>query len=76
MREATGTNSIPGAPPRRDIIDFGTHPDAALLQLCSSLVKLRDAQDRLEDAIARTEFEIRRTAPLTMDGRKMKGLAI
>ena len=58
------------------LIDFGTHPDAALLRLCGSLVKLRDAQDRLEDAIARTEFEIRRTPSRTVDGARMKGLAI
>jgi hypothetical protein len=65
-----------GQPLPLSLIDFATHADAELLGLCNSLVKLRDAQERLEDAIARTEFEIRRTPSRTVDGAKMKGLAI
>jgi hypothetical protein len=37
---------------------------------------MRDAQDQLEDAIGRTEFLIRRTPARTVDGARMKGLAI
>ena len=76
MSQAILTYTPPRTDVRLELIDFHNHPDAALLQLCSSLVKLRDAQDRLEDAIARTEFEIRRTPARTVDGARMKGLAI
>jgi hypothetical protein len=62
--------------PSIQLIDLTNHADAELLNLCASLVKLRDAQDRLKDAIARTEFEIRRTTPRTQDGARMRELAI
>jgi hypothetical protein len=66
MSKATLKTIPMGSPPpfSLQLIDFGAHPDAALLRLYCSLAKLRDAQDRLEEAIARTEFEIRRRAPL------------
>jgi hypothetical protein len=79
MQEAISRITMCGGSPRNpsiELIDLTTHPDAELLGLCTSLAKLRDAQERLEDAIARTEFEIRRTPSRTVDGARMKGLAI
>jgi hypothetical protein len=73
MSEATSNTTLPlRLPP----FDFTGHPDAALLRLCASLSKMRDAQDQLGDAIARTKFAIVRTPAVTVDGRRVKGLAI
>ena len=59
-----------------EIIDFDTHADGALLRSCCSLVKLWDAHERLEQAIAATEGAIRGLNPTTDDGRIMKRLAV
>ena len=65
------------APPSAlKIIDVGKHPDAPLLRLCVNLVRLRDAQDRLESAIAGAEAELRRTPAVTEDGRRLRELAL
>ena len=65
-----------GYPPPPDLIALDRHPDGALLRLCASLAKMRDAQQQLEDAIAGAEAELRRTPPMTEDGRRLKGLAL
>jgi hypothetical protein len=43
MSQAATQSSTSGPPPR-NLIDFGNHPDAVLLRLYGSLVKVRDAQ--------------------------------
>ena len=37
---------------------------------------MRDAQQQLEDAIAGAEAELRRTPAVTIDGRRLKELAL
>ena len=65
-----------GCPPPFDLIDMATHPDGPVLRLCCTLVKMWDARDRLESAIASTESAIRSTNPVTADGMTMKRLAV
>jgi hypothetical protein len=71
MSEATSTHTPGGGfPPfTPELIDLTDHPDATLLQMCAVLAKTRDAVARLETAISRT-------AALTLEGRRMKGLSI
>ena len=71
---ATSTTGRPLPPP--DIVDLDHHPDAPVLRLCLNLVRMRDAQDRLESAIAGAEAELRRTPAVTEDGRRLRHLAI
>ena len=78
MSQAT-QNATPGdrmPPLKPDLIVFANHADGALLRLCSSLAKMRDAQQQLEDAIAGAEAELRRTPAVTEDGRRLRELAL
>ena len=63
-------------PPSLERIAIDRHPDGALLRLCASLARMRDAQQQLEDAIAGAEAELRRTPAVTIDGRRLKELAL
>ena len=78
MSEAT-SKATPGGkrPPfTPDFIALDRHPAGALLRLCASLARMRDAQQQLENAIAGAEAELRRTAAVTEDGRRMRELAL
>ena len=68
------TTGRPLPPP--DIVDLDAHPDGALLRVCAGLVRMRDAQDRLENAIDRAEAELRRTLAVSEDGRRLRELAL
>ena len=74
---AEHANITTGRPlPPPDLIVFANHADGALMRLCADLVRLRDAQERLENAIAGAEAELRRTPAVTTDGRRLKELAL
>jgi hypothetical protein len=64
--------TIRGKTPRNppfELIDLDTHPDGLLLRMCVCLGRTRDAINQLEDAIERTPA-------VTLDGRRMKEMAL
>ena len=71
MSEAASTNTSGGRVPpfTLEAIDLDNHVDGTLLRMCDSLVRVRSATAELEAAIVRT-------APLTIEGRRMKELTL